>query len=446
MARSLIRVNLELDSIFVHDEGDGWGNAEPYLWTVFFKVDGHTVSVTDSLTLSGPPTIETTPGSHGNLGTTDADEGDTIIIPSGIGEWETILKPIPTPSSISSLVEDFGGMFGVVAVLMEEDNVSDDGAEAGHQALNQAVQDAIQQIINTRNITNQDVSEEEIAAFEDSIQSEVEDAIKDQQNFFENLWSWINPDDTIGTKVWTFKHDDLDPSTVINFSHRWKNEGDWEIFGHLSSSVLCPANSLSNFFSSIGSSGSSEKSAKSESSEMSSPFTAQTALLKVEKSHCENPPVDLEPLHKFRDGDYQKMPGLAKWFKLAERHTARLLYMLVTNKELRDSAYALLKWAPEMVQNLEAPVSNEHLDHAQRILVELTKQRSRNARIDASRTLDVLPLMRDKTTGEAMNILDQIQPARHPNTAGDPCLRVQSKLKKKLMKKEDGPKDKPACE
>ena len=58
MARSNIQVELELDTIFVHDEGDGWGDAEPYLWTVFFKVDGDTVMVTDSFTLSGPPTIQ----------------------------------------------------------------------------------------------------------------------------------------------------------------------------------------------------------------------------------------------------------------------------------------------------------------------------------------------------------------------------------------------------
>jgi hypothetical protein len=44
-----------------------------------------------------------------------------------------------------------------------------------------------------------------------------------------------------------------------------------------------------------------------------------------------------------------------------------------------------------------------------------------------------------------MNILDKIQPARHPNTAGDPCLRVQPKFSKKLTKEYE-PKDKPACE
>ncbi|MBD3677613.1 MAG: hypothetical protein HUJ27_04335 [Rhodobacteraceae bacterium] len=52
MARDILQLNLDLDRIKCHDEGDGWGSAEPYLWTVFFKADGTTVAVTDALALS----------------------------------------------------------------------------------------------------------------------------------------------------------------------------------------------------------------------------------------------------------------------------------------------------------------------------------------------------------------------------------------------------------
>ena len=129
------------------------------------------------------------------------------------------------------MVDDVGGVLGVVAVLMEEDNVTDDGAEAGHQALNLAVHDAINQVIATRTVTNQDVSDEELAAFEDQITQSVRDAIADQQNFFENIWSWLNADDTIGFRVFTFTHDRLADEGTIEFSQRWESEGDWEIFG-----------------------------------------------------------------------------------------------------------------------------------------------------------------------------------------------------------------------
>lgn len=236
MARYSPSVDLTLDTIVVRDEADNSGSAQPYLWNVFFKIDGDTVSVTDTLSLSGPPTIHTTPGSHGNLGSgvtgTPADPTH-ISIPATIGAWQTELKPIPLPASLSDFAEDPGGTMGVVTVLMEEDNVSDDGAEAGHRALNEAVVDAIKEIINTRSLTNREVTREEISGFEEQVKSEIKDAIRDQQNDFENAWSAINPDDTIGTEVFIFNQDDLVPGTEVEFSKRWENEGDWEIRGHL---------------------------------------------------------------------------------------------------------------------------------------------------------------------------------------------------------------------
>jgi len=416
MARKVIKVNLELDRIHCHDEGDGWGSAEPYLWTVFFKVDGDTVAVTESLTLSGTPTTQFTPGSHGNLGTTDVDEGDDITIPAAIGEWETYLKPIPVPASLSALVEDFGGVVGVVAVLMEEDNVSDAGADAGHSALNNAVRDAIQQIISTRSISNQDVTEDEINGFTASIQSQVKDAIVSEQNFFENLWSALNPDDTIGVKVWLWSHDDIKDGGVFNFSHRWKNEGDWEIFGHLNSTPLCPANALKDFLK-----GKTKGSSASAASEMASEF-------------------DLEPMRHFRDGEYRNMPGLARWFALAEHHTSRLIPLLLAQPALRESARKMLEWGNLIVQQPDASLSAEHAEHAEKLLNALSVHRNRKARIDARRAFLVLKAVRGKTNREAMRFLSELAPAYHPTVAGNRCARMLPKHKAAELapKKETG--------
>jgi len=408
MARKVIKVNLELDRIHCHDEGDGWGNAEPYLWTVFFKVDGNTVAVTESLTLSGTPTTQFTPGSHGNLGTTDVDEGDNITIPAAIGEWETFLKPIPAPPSLSALFEDFGGVVGVVAVLMEEDNISDAGADAGHTALNNAVYGAIEQIISTRSISNQDVTEQEINGFTTAIQNQVKDAIVNQQNFFENLWSAINPDDTVGVKVWLWSHDDIKDGGVFDFSHRWKNEGDWEIFGHLNSTPLCPANALKDFLK--GKSKSSSGASASASSEPASEF-------------------DLEPMRRFRDGEYRNMPGLGRWFALAEHHTSRLIPLMLVQPELRESARKMLEWSNLITKELDSPLSTEHAEHAAKLLRALSAHRNRKAGIDARRALAVLRVIRGKTNREAMRLLSELAPARHPSVAGNRCARMLPKHK-----------------
>lgn len=426
MGRKLIRVDLELDTIKCHDEGDGWGSAEPYLWTVFFKVDGATVQVTDALKLSGPPTVETTPGSHGNLGDTDVDEGDTLTIPSSIGEFETILSPIPGPPSIPTL-EDFGGVVGVVAVLMEEDNVTDDGAEAGHAALNAAVRDAIQAIINTRDISNQDVTEEDIKGFTDAVAGKIKDAIKEEQNFFENVWSWLNPDDTIGTKVFLFRHDDLDPSTVVEFSHRWENEGDWEIFGHISSSVLCPASAAKSLVEALLGKG-----AAAERSFEMAPDSATRfrTVHRADREATGRGAIDLEPLRQFRDGDFRNLPGLARWFEIAERHSARLTWRTATNPELAQSLRGVLDWGSAIASHPHAVISDEHIESARALAVDLSGLRSRRARIDASRVLEVLPLLKGKTNRQAMDLLGTIHPARHPS-AGLSSLRVLPKSPRK---------------
>ena len=133
-----LKVDLKLDRIHCYDEGDGPGDAEPYLWTVFWKVDGDTVVVnTDGPAppfVQGFPTVVGTPGNHGNLGTSDVDEGDDVSIPAIIGEYHTTMKPIPLTTPFGS-VTDVGGMLGCVVVLMEEDFTSDDAIQRGHEAL-----------------------------------------------------------------------------------------------------------------------------------------------------------------------------------------------------------------------------------------------------------------------------------------------------------------------
>ena len=88
-------VNLKITSLFCLDEGDFIGSAEPYLWTVFFKIDGDTSSVARDFKLQGTATVVTTPGNHGNLPNHDVDAGEDVPVPTAIGNFMTRLKPIP---------------------------------------------------------------------------------------------------------------------------------------------------------------------------------------------------------------------------------------------------------------------------------------------------------------------------------------------------------------
>lgn len=65
MARSPLNARVVISEIVCHDEADGPGDAEPYLWAVLFKIDGDNYVIANGLT--GNPWLNTRPGEHGNL-------------------------------------------------------------------------------------------------------------------------------------------------------------------------------------------------------------------------------------------------------------------------------------------------------------------------------------------------------------------------------------------
>ena len=238
-----LNIEFKLDNIRCRDEGDGLGNAEPYLWTVFFKVDGDTLVVNSdgpaAPFLQGAPTVVGTPGNHGNLGTTDVDEGDTVAVPAIIGEYRTILKPIPLTTPILG-IEEVGGMIGCIAVLMEEDNTSASAIARGHEALDRSVRDRLAEVLGTLSISKAEPTDEDVAALSDKIGDAVKSAISDGVSVLDWLVAFGNMDDQIGSAVFRFSHSQLEQAAggSIPFSRRWESEGDWELFGHIKATPI----------------------------------------------------------------------------------------------------------------------------------------------------------------------------------------------------------------
>ncbi len=379
MARDILQVRIELNTIHCFDEGDGWGVAEPYLWPVFFKIDGETCSVTDALMLTGTATVEGTAGHHGNLGTDDVDAGDTVNIPNGIGNWQTNLKPIPGPPSLPDLVPDVPGVVGVVTVLMEEDNVSDDGAVAGYEALVSGIRTGLNNIIPTLGFSQNDITEEQIAQLQADVGKAVEDAIKANQGFLDNLWSWLNPDDRIGSEIFKFSHDDLAADNLIPFEKRWRNEGDWRLRGEAISSVLCPAEAVEGARDFLG-----------------EIFGASS----------------MKSMRKFRDDHFKGKSGLDRWWGLAGRNAASLMWLLHSDKEARAAFAKAAPQAVRLIEKPDTPIPDDFIAAAGAILDGAAKSRSRRARSDSRLLRNLLELCRKRTVKDMIAIAQKLPPDR----------------------------------
>ena len=379
MARAHLDTWIRLDRVYCHDGGDGIGSAEPYLWAVFFKVDGSSVRLNESLSLEGTATVVATDGGHGNLINTDVDEGENVPVPESVGTWHTELVPIPVPENLTGLVPDVAGVAGVVVVLMEEDNVSDAGALAGYQALANEIRQRLNALIPQLGFAHQTVTDEDVAALQDGISDAIENAIIGAQSGWQNFWSWLNADDQIGSKFFSFGHDDLAKNLSIDFSQRWHNEGDWEIFGHANATAKCPANAMAKIFESHGGG-----------------FGAK----------------HLDALRSFRDTRVRGNRSLSSWWALAERNSAALGYLALTDRQAREAMLVALPLLSEVLGQPHATLPDSAVKQALVVLERATKSPSARLRSDAAMAADLVRLFPSRTVAEALAITSAVAPSR----------------------------------
>ncbi|WP_433622015.1 hypothetical protein [Nocardia sp. CA-120079] len=243
MTRATLNVKIALKNLHCHDEGDGLGNAAPYLWPVFFKVDGEGYAVRSATAgLAGAPVIEARPGGHGNLGRSEEGKtvnvGHNVGVPAALGTWDSTLKPIPIVDETlrARFGNDLPGFAGVVVVLMEEDGWPGDVPRKAYAALVAAVSKGVTEVAaefqHAMTAPTKAEIETKLAAIKDAAADKVTKAVKAAMSDPEKVWfaTFGDNDDLIGSHGWVFGYDELS-APVIDFSQRWRNEGDWTLTG-----------------------------------------------------------------------------------------------------------------------------------------------------------------------------------------------------------------------
>lgn len=146
---STIKVVAALQSLFCFHGADE-EDSEPYLWTIMFTVDGRTIThAPDAPRLTGKPAFFFGPGSHGNLGGS-IGTGVTRQIPPAVGRFDTTLQPIVLNAFGRTL--EVPGQLGMIAILLEENSTSHEGAEAAHRAINELVQVELEEAVEDLSI------------------------------------------------------------------------------------------------------------------------------------------------------------------------------------------------------------------------------------------------------------------------------------------------------
>lgn len=204
------RVTLDLGKLTCVTGNEGLLGDKPYLWNVFFTIDGSSVSLGLNLRLDGQAVVATTPGSQGNLGVAGVNPGQVIQIPDAVGRSTQRLDLIPFPAIVAdSLLGGISGVFGCVSVLLEQDLVAAEASEAGHQAFNTEIKRVLDDLIPTLGVGNATPGPDDLEAMSSQIGDRVRAAIVEEGNILQNLFAAIDPDDIVGFKVFLFSHKEL---------------------------------------------------------------------------------------------------------------------------------------------------------------------------------------------------------------------------------------------
>lgn len=330
--------NLEvlLQEVHCHDEGDGWGNAEPYIWTVFFKVDGDNFAVQAGSGLIGSPTIVSSNGSHGNLGNTDVDAGNVVPVPEAVGSWTTKLKPIPiNDAGLRALLgeDDLPAIAGVVVALMEEDGWPDHLANTGYTAFVDAVHLAVVKVAasfqHALAAPTPEQIKEQIDVVKASAATSVEAAVKNAMSGWQLAWygTFGNNDDTIGTEAFTTTGDQLVATPAITINRRWSGDesgdGDWEIDGLFRGfpDVDCNLESIFSFSAGNKAQGKAQGRKAQQGESQAKSFDAMRA---------------------FREDGFRGNPGLGAWWGEFAAASPALAMLAEKRPEVQDALYGLL--------------------------------------------------------------------------------------------------------
>ena len=218
-----LRVTATIEHVVCVEQSEGGlfppldPTSEPYLWAALFAIDGNQVSIIDppNFTLhipSGLLRIEVNRGNHGNLYEADSNfpetgvkNGDVLNVPPATGVFHQFITPLAmAPPCNPLLPQGVDGILGVVAILLDHDNLDEADAERGHAAFNGALAAELTEFIEGRSILAGSPTSSEVDEMSREVEARITAAIAAGFEVDDIIDVLSGLDHTLGTKVWVF--------------------------------------------------------------------------------------------------------------------------------------------------------------------------------------------------------------------------------------------------
>lgn len=392
--------------------GGGFGSSDPptilpFVWVVFFKIDGSSVTVKlgmnangDLTYLQGSPTVVDTPGNHGDLGWGEWSFPEARQIDAANGSWIDSIIPIPVDPALQPLLMGASvkpAVFGAVVVLMADGgHIPRHAIAAGHQMLVQQIGVSLQALMDGITPAHQDITDEDIATAVKGVPDAVTNAIKNSMSWWEKLWAVTGEDQQICQFVlhWTQDMFGDNGSTLPVDASATSGWGTFKLNGSVTLSLPCPAEAWQAVLDAfLGLDSTADSSTRARWS------------------------VTMDTMRAFRDaGGLRDYPGIARWWKVAMYHTPAVARILSEEPSARKAFTVLLDHGAMALGNPKKPLPNVLRKGAEVLCSALMESSSGLLQYDAHRAKAVLASLENVSTRDALRRFSDVALATPPKT------------------------------
>ncbi|MDQ4144030.1 MAG: hypothetical protein M3198_09865 [Actinomycetota bacterium] len=208
------------------------------------------------------------------------------------------------------------------------------------------------------------------------IEGRVAEAIAAQQNLFENLWAFVDPDDTLGKKVWTFSLSNLVEDVSAPLNQRFvQGDDDWEVSGRIVATLPCAFE------------------------------TASKAMVATGEQ-----PLEIQDFRRFRDQQMPKRRNLADWADLLQRNSTSVASTILSDKKARQIVPELLAVAKRLLADQSQPIPQDALRQIDQLLQAAIMHASPDAARDFRRLRRAATQLKGKRGADAIQLLSRFGP------------------------------------